>query len=97
VANLYNELVNFLYDECEDANSTADVDALLAFAKEQIFEGKGTISSLTNSGVNGKSFSRVIHLDPVLVANACRAAKKIFTGVDDEITTTYPDFRSITH
>ena len=93
-----DELVAVLVAEMEADQSTALVDAILKDARAKLKDGKGTVGSLTASGVNGKTFTRTVDLGPVQVIDACRQALKIYLsdGEDDErVSSTYADFSSL--
>ena len=93
-----DEFVNVLVAEMEADQSTALVDSILKDARAKLKNGKGEIGSLTASGVNGKSFNRVVELSALQVVNACRQALKIYLSDgedDDRVSATYPDFRNL--
>lgn len=93
-----DEFVQILVAEMEADQSTAFVDKLLKDARAAVLTGKGTLASLTQSGVNGKTFSRTVDLTAAQVLNACRQALKIYLDDgenDDRVSTTYPDFGNL--
>lgn len=90
-----DEFIRVLVAEMEADQSTAIVDTILKDARAKLLAGKGTVGSLTASGLNGKSFSRTIELGPAEVVNACRQALKIYLSDgddDDRVSVTYPDW-----
>jgi hypothetical protein len=92
---LFADFVELLVVKCTEDESTAFVDSIYADALEAIAGGKGVVSSLTSSGVNGKTFSRAVNLTPIEVARACQTAVAIFADEETEIGSTYGDFSSI--
>lgn len=93
-----DEFVNVLVAEMEADQSTALVDAILKEARSKLKSCKGSIGSLTASGVNGKTFQRTVDLGPVQVIDACRQALKIYLSDgedDDRVSSTYADFGSL--
>lgn len=93
-----DEFVQVLVAEMEADHSTALVDAILKDARAKLKAGKGTVGSLTASGVNGKTFTRTVDLGPVEVISACRQALKIYLSDgedDDRVSSTYADFISL--
>lgn len=93
-----DEFVQVLVAEMEADQSTTLVEAILKDARKKLKEGKGTVGSLTASGVNGKTFTRTVDLGPVEVINACRQALKIYLSDgedDDRVSSTYADFSSL--
>lgn len=93
--SLFADFVELLVVKCTEDESTAYVDAIYADALSAIAGGKGVVSSLTSSGVNGKTFSRAVNLSPIEVARACQAAIAIYNDEETEITSTYADFSSL--
>jgi hypothetical protein len=92
------EFRNVLLAEMEADSSTAFVDGLLKDARAALRAGKGTLSSLVSSGLNGKSFSRAVELTPAQVINACRQALHAYLSDgegDDTVSATYGDFSTI--
>ena len=92
---LEDELVDFLVETCEAEESTTYLDKLLQQARAKIAGGAGSLGSLTNSSVNGKSFARLVHLSPLEVARACQRALRIHNDNQNEVSASYPDFRHI--
>lgn len=93
------EFAQVLVAEMEADQSTALVDDLLKQARAALKSQKGTLSSLTASGVNGKSFTRQVEFTPLQVIKACRQALKIYLSDgedDDHVSSTYADFGSLT-
>jgi hypothetical protein len=92
---LFDEFKEFLVIVCTEDGDTTYVDAIYSDAKAAITGGKGVVSSLTSSGVNGKTFSRAVNLSPIEVARACQMALAIYNDEETEIGSTYGDFSSI--
>ena len=92
---LFDQFKEFLIEVCIDDGTTTYVDAILVDAKAAISGGKGVVSSLTSSGVNGKTFSRAVNLSPIEVARACQMALAIYGDTETEIGSTYADFSSL--
>lgn len=90
-----DDFVEYLVDVSIGDGDTTYVDDLLAKARESIKEGNGTMSSLTGSSVNGKSFNRAIHYTALDVARACQKALRIYNDEDDSHSATYADFRGL--
>lgn len=89
------EFVQILVAEMQADQSTALVDAILKDARAKLKAGKGSIGTLTQSGVNGKTFTRQVDMTAIQLIDACRRALKIYLneGEDDDIVSaTYPDF-----
>lgn len=84
-----------LLRKMEREGSTAYVDQLLCQAEEAILNGKGTVGGLTSSGVNGKSFSRSIDLNPAQVMDACQQALDEYNSEGGSVAATYADFSNI--
>lgn len=94
-----DEFAQVLVAEMEADQSTALVDAILKEARARLKTCKGSIGSLTASGVNGKTFTRTVDLGPIQVIDACRRALKIYLSEgedDDAVSSTCADFSSIT-
>ena len=90
-----DEFAQVLVAEMEADQSTALVDAILRDARAKLRSGKGSMGAITQSGVNGKTFTRQVELTPVQVVSACRRALKIYLNDgdgDDIVSATYPDF-----
>lgn len=92
---LFDEFKEFLVTVCFEDGNTTYVDAIYSDAKAAIAGGKGTVSSLTSSGVNGKTFSRAVNLSSIEVARACQMALAIYNDEETEVTSTYADFSNI--
>lgn len=93
------EFTQILVSEMEADSSTDFVDKMLKAAREQVASGKGSLSSLTNTSLNGKSAARVVELTAAQTLKACRDALKIYLSDgenDDEVSATYADFSSLT-
>lgn len=89
------DLVDFLVAVCEEDEDTAYVDALLTAARSALSgSGKG-LSSLTGGTVNGRNFSRAIHLSALDVARACQRALALYNDESSEVSSTYADYRSL--
>ncbi|WP_395753335.1 hypothetical protein [Prosthecobacter sp.] len=87
-----------LVAEMEADQSTVLVDRILKDARKKLLGGNGVVGTLIQSGVNGKTFQRLVNLDCVQVIDACRRALKMYLNDgedDDEVSTTYPDFSAI--
>ncbi|WP_395736288.1 hypothetical protein [Prosthecobacter sp.] len=87
-----------LVAEMEADQSTALVDAILKAARKKLLQGNGTVGTLIQSGVNGKTFQRQVDLDCAQVIDACRRALKMYLNDgedDDQVSATYPDFSGI--
>ena len=95
MASLADDFVEFLIGVCEDDGSTTYVDGILADARAAISGGKGTVSSLVASGLNGKSFNRAVHLSAIEVARACQVALATYAGTETEVSSTYADYRGM--
>lgn len=92
------EFVQVLVAEMEADQSTALVDAILKDARAKLKSGKGSIGTLTQSGVNGKTFTRQVDMTAIQLVDACRRALRIYlnAGEDDDIvSSTRADFSSI--
>ena len=85
-----------LLRKMERDGSTAYVDRLICQAEEAILNGKGTVGGLTSSGVNGKSFSRSIDMNPAQVLDACQQALDEYNEEGGSVAATYADFSNIT-
>jgi len=92
------EFVNVLVAEMQADQSTALVDGMLKDARAKLAAGKGMIGTLTQSGVNGKNFTRQVDMTPIQVVNACRQALKQYLddgSNDDMVSASYADFSCI--
>jgi len=93
------EFTQILVSEMEADASTDYVDKMLKAARDQVASGNGSLSSLTNTSLNGKSAARTVELTAAQVLKACRDALKIYLSDgdnDDEVSATYADFSSLT-
>lgn len=89
------EFTQILVSEMEADASTDFVDKMLKAARDQVAAGKGSLSSLTNTSLNGKSAARQVELTAAETLKACRDALKIYLSDgdnDDELSSTYADF-----
>lgn len=89
------EFTQILVSEMEADASTDFVDKMLKQARAQVAAGNGSLSSLTNTSLNGKSAARVVELTAAQTLKACRDALKIYLSDgdnDDTVTSTYADF-----
>jgi hypothetical protein len=68
---------------------------LRARALSDITSGGSTVSSLLSSGVNGKTFTRMVHLGPIETARAAQEAIAIYNDAETEVASTYADFRNL--
>jgi len=93
---MLDDFVEFLVETCEADESTTYVEGILTDARAAIASGSGVVSSLTSSGLNGKSFNRAVHLSAIEVARACQMALKIYGDTETEVASTYADFRGMT-
>ncbi len=87
-----------LLAEMQADESTSFVDSIMKEARAALKKGGGNLSSLLNAGVNGKTFTKAVHLNAAQVLDACRRALNAYFngGFDvDEVSATYPDFTSI--
>lgn len=87
-----------LLAEMQADESTSFVDKLMKSARDQITKGGGNLSSLLNAGVNGKSFTKAVHLNAAQVIDACRRALRAYAGDGydvDQVSATYPDFSAL--
>ena len=92
------EFALVLVAEMEADQSTALVDAILKDARAKLRSGKGSFGSLTQSGVNGKTFTRQVDMTSLQVVNACRQALKMYLNEgedDDHVSSTNADFSRI--
>lgn len=89
------EFVDFLVECCESDENTLYVEQLLNDARKAIAEGRGAISSLTGSSINGKSFSKSVHLSPIDVARACQLAIAEYKRNAGPVRSTYGDFTKL--
>lgn len=93
-----DEFVNVLVAEMEADQSTALVDKMLKAARAKMAAGNGSIGTLTQSGVNGKNFTRQVDMTPLQIVNACRQALKQYLDDgdnDDRVSASYADFSCI--
>jgi hypothetical protein len=89
------EFTQILVSEMEADASTDFVDKMLKAARAQVAAGNGSLSSLTNTSVNGKSAARTVEMTAAQTLKACRDALKIYLSDgdnDDEVSSTYADF-----
>ncbi len=87
-----------LLEEMQADESTSFVDSIMKEARAALKKGGGNLSSLLNAGVNGKSFTKAVHLNAAQVLDACRRALKAYAGDGfdvDEVSATYPDFSAL--
>ncbi|MBK8037683.1 MAG: hypothetical protein IPK22_11190 [Verrucomicrobiaceae bacterium] len=87
-----------LLAEMQADESTSFVDSIMKEARAALKKGGGNLSSLLNAGVNGKSFTKAVHLNAAQVLDACRRAINAYAndGHDvDEVSATYPDFSTL--
>jgi hypothetical protein len=92
------EFVKVLVAEMEADQSTVLVDKILKQARAKLTSGNGSIGTLTQSGVNGKTFTRQVELTANQLVDACRRALKIYLNDgedDDQVSVTYPDFSNL--
>ena len=92
------EFRELLIAEMRADGNTAFVDKLIKDARAAILAGKGTLSSLTTSALNGKSFARAVELTATQVLSAARQALHAYVSDgegDDIVSATYADFSSI--
>ena len=93
-----DEFVNVLVAEMEADQSTCLVDKMLKAARAKMAAGNGSIGTLTQSGVNGKNFTRQVDMTPIQIVNACRQALKQYQNDgdnDDRVSASYGDFSCI--
>lgn len=93
-----DEFVNVLVAEMEADQSTCIVDKMLKAARAKMAAGNGSIGTLTQSGVNGKNFTRQVDMTPIQIVNACRQALKQYQNngdEDDRVPASYADFGSM--
>jgi len=93
-----DEFVNVLVAEMEADQSTCIVDKMLKAARAKMAAGNGSIGTLTQSGVNGKNFTRQVDMTPIQIVNACRQALKQYLNDgedDDRVSASYADFGSM--
>ena len=95
MSQLADELVEFLVEISTADESTEYAEDLLTAARTAISGSGAGLSSLISSGVNGKTFSRALHLSAVEVARACQRAIAIYNDTDTEVAASYPDFRGL--
>lgn len=89
------EFTQILVSEMEALGSTDMVDKMIIAARAQVMAGNGSLSSLTNTSLNGKSAARVVELTAAQTLKACRDALNIYQndGVNDsDVSSTYADF-----
>jgi hypothetical protein len=89
------EFTQILVSEMEADASTDFVDKMLKAARAQVAAGNGSLSSLTNTSVNGKSAARTVEMTAAQTLKACRDALKIYLSDgdnDDSVSSTYADF-----
>jgi SOS response regulatory protein OraA/RecX len=94
-SQLFDDLVEFLVEVSTADEDTDYAEALLASAKTAISGSGAALSSLISSGLNGKTFSRAVHLSAVEVARACQQAIAIYNDEETEVASTYADFRNL--
>jgi hypothetical protein len=93
-----DEFVNVLVAEMEADGSTDLVDEMQKAARAKMAAGNGSIGTLTQSGVNGKNFTRQVDMTPIQIVNACRQALKQYLDDgdnDDRVSASYADFSCI--
>lgn len=95
MSQLADMFVDALVGICVADENTEFVDQLIVDARAAITAGKGNVSSLLNSGLNGKSFGRAIYLNPVEVLNCAQTALDRYNEESQEICSSYPDFRRL--
>ena len=89
---LFNNLVKLALVE----DDQSFIDELIQNAKAAILNKDGTVSSLLNSSVNGKSFGKAVYLNPVQVlSTALRAKYYLQTGSDSGESFSAADFSRI--
>jgi hypothetical protein len=89
-------LSEVLLDVIESDGSTRFVDQLYCDAKAALLAGKGTVGSLTQSSVNGKSFTKTADMNPAMVMRACQLALADHTANGTGTArATYADFRGM--
>jgi hypothetical protein len=87
-----------LVAEMEVDGNTQLVEGILKEARKKIFGSKGSIGTLTQSGVNGKTFTQQVDMTAIQVISACRQALKEYLNdgdADDRVSATYGDFSCI--
>lgn len=85
------ELADTLYEECVAEGSTSFVDSILAAARAALLAGSGSVGTVNNGSVNGKSFSITVSLSPAETLKACRMAINRFNGTEAPMVTV-PDW-----
>lgn len=90
-----DDFVNVLVAEMEADGNTSFVDKLLTDARAQVLKGKGTVGSFTSASMNGKSFARQVDFSAADMVSICRRALNAYKGIEDEVSSTRPDFRSL--
>ena len=93
-----DEFVNVLVAEMDADGSTDLVKKILKAARAKMAAGNGSIGTLTQSGVNGKNFTRQVDMTPIQIVNACRQALKQYLDGgdnDDRVSASYADFSCI--
>jgi hypothetical protein len=91
----YDLFVELLVTKSNADEDTAFAEAVLARALSDITSGGSTVSSLLSSGVNGKTFTRMVHLGPIETARAAQEAIAIYNDAETEVASTYADFRNL--
>ncbi len=97
MSQLSDDFVDFLVGVCEADSSTTYAAALLTSAKTAISGSGAGLSSMISAGLNGKTFSRAVHLSAVEVARACQLAIAIYGETETEVSASYADFSAIQH
>lgn len=95
MSQLADEFVDFLVGVCEADEDTDYATALLTAARTAISGSGAGLSTLISSGLNGKNFSRAVHLSAVEVAVACQRAIAIYEDETTEVSATYGDYRNL--
>lgn len=90
-----DEFIDFLIECCESDENTLYAEQLLNDARKAIAEGRGTVASLTSSSINGKSFSKTVHLSPIEVARACQLAIADYKRNAGPVRSTYGNFTRV--
>lgn len=92
------ELGRILADDAIETGSTSVIDEMRKASRDAIKSGSGSLSRLTSSSMNGKSFQRVYEMTPARVLEACQYALRLVAGDGDdvnEVSATLPDFRQL--
>jgi hypothetical protein len=92
MASDFTRFTQFLVDECEDTESTAFVDSLLASAKAAILEGNGAVAFVQAASANGKTVHQFKEFTCAEVAEACRKALRIYADTPGSGPIVFPDF-----